>query len=103
MVVVTAQPALCSGSDVFFALSEWRTTDLGKTWDGPVEHADTLGRRQEPDGVVVAVCDMTPGWHAATGKLLSTGQTVRYRDEKRPIVRRRRETAYSVYDPRSRT
>jgi len=101
-VVVTAQPALRSGSDVFFALSEWRTTDFGNTWDGPVEHSDTLGRRGEPDGVTVGVCDMTPGWHAATGKLLSTGHTVRYHDDKGPITRRRREIAYSVCDPDSR-
>ena len=34
-VIVTAQPALQSGSDVYYALSEWRSTDLGATWDGP--------------------------------------------------------------------
>lgn len=103
MVVLTAQPALRSGSDVYFALSEWRTTDLGETWDGPVEHADALGRRQEPDGVTVAVCDMTPAWHAATETLLSTGHTVRYRNDDHPLTARRRETAYSTYDPDSRT
>ena len=91
-VIVTAQPTLRSGSDVFFALSEWRTTDLGQTWDGPIEHADTLGRRQEPDGVTVAICDMTPGWHTATRTLLTTGHTVRYRDDREPITARRRET-----------
>ena len=102
-VIVTAQPTLRSGSDVFFALSEWRSPDLGQTWDGPLEHADTLGRRQESDGIVVGVCDMTPGWHAATGKLLSTGHTVRYSDDKHPITARNRETAYSTYDPDCRT
>jgi hypothetical protein len=102
-VVLTAQPALRSGSDVYFALSEWRTADLGKSWSGPVEHAETLGRRQENDGIVVAICDMTPGWHAVTRTLLTTGHTVRYRDDKQPITARRRETAYSVYEPNSRT
>jgi len=102
-VVITAQPTLRSGSDVFFALSEWRSEDLGKTWDGPLDHENTLGRRDEPDGVVVAVCDMTPGWHAATKSLLSTGHTVRYRDDKHPITARRREIAYSVYEPKGRT
>ncbi|MFN2351160.1 MAG: exo-alpha-sialidase, partial [Kiritimatiellia bacterium] len=64
-IVLTAQPALRSGSDVFFALSEWCSTDLGGSWSGPVEHAATLGRRQEKNGIIVGICDMTPGWHAA--------------------------------------
>ncbi len=98
-IIVTAQPALRSGSDVFFALSEWRSSNLGRTWDGPVEHSDALGRRQENDGQVVAVCDMTPRWHAASQTLLSTGHTVRYRDEKQPITSRGRETAYSTCGP----
>lgn len=102
-VVLTAQPTLRSGSDVFFALSEWISNDFGQTWDGPREHADTLGRRQEPDGIVVGICDMTPKWHQATGRLLTTGHTVRYRDDKHPLTARRRETAYAVYRPESRT
>jgi len=103
MVVVTAQPTLRTGSDVFFALSEWRSSDLGRTWDGPVEHAETLGRRPEPDGTMVGICDMTPGWHAATQTLLTTGHTVRYGDDRHPLVARTREVAYSAYDPAGRS
>jgi hypothetical protein len=102
IVVLTMQKLLLTGSDVFFALNEMRTDDLGRTWTGPTEHARTLGRRDEPRGVVVATCDFTPKWHAASGKLLGTGQTVRYRDDK-VIANRPRETTYSVYDPRART
>jgi hypothetical protein len=101
-VVLTMQKLLLTGSDVFFALNEIRTDDLGKTWRGPTEHADTLGRRNEPDGVIVATCDFTPKWHAKTGKLLGTGQTVRYRND-RVIENRDRETSWSVYDPQART
>lgn len=97
-VVLTAQPALRSGSDVYFALSEWRSSDCGKTWEGPIEHADTLGRREENDGTTVGICDMTPRWHAATQTLLTTGHTVRYRDDSHPIVARRRDVAYSTYN-----
>jgi hypothetical protein len=79
-----------------------RTDDLGKTWSGPTEHADTLGRRNEPDGVIVATCDFAPKWHARSGKLLGTGQTVRYRND-RVIENRDRETSYAVYDPQART
>jgi hypothetical protein len=101
-VVLTMQKLLLTGSDVFFALNEMRTDDLGKTWRGPTEHAETLGRRNEPDGVIVATCDFTPKWHVKSGKLLGTGQTVRYRGDK-VIENRDRETSWSVYDPQART
>lgn len=52
---------------------------------------------------MVAVCDMTPGWHKATGKLLTTGHTVRYKDDRHPMVSRTREPAYSVYDCENHT
>lgn len=95
-VVMTMQKLLLSGSDVFYALNEMRTSDGGRTWTSPFEH-DTLARRGEPDGVEVGICDFTPKWHAATGKLLGTGHSVRYQDNRVMDVRRR-ETAYSVYD-----
>lgn len=101
-VVLTMQKLLLTGSDVFFALNEMRTDDLGKTWRGPTEHTETLGRREEPDGVIVGACDFWPKWHAKSGKLLGIGHTVRYTDNKVMHVRRR-ETAYSVYNPQKRT
>ncbi|EDY19130.1 putative sialidase [Chthoniobacter flavus Ellin428] len=101
-VVLTMQKLLLTGSDVFFALNEMRTDDLGKTWSGPTEHAATLGRREEPDGVTAAICDFTPKWHAKTGKLLGTGHTVRYRDGK-VIPNVDRQTAYSVYNADTHT
>jgi hypothetical protein len=101
-VVLTLQRLLLTGSDVFYALNEMRTDDLGATWSGPLEHGTTLGRRQEPGGVVVAVCDFWPKWHAASGRLLGIGHTVRYRGD-RVVENRDRETAYSVYDPGTRS
>ncbi len=101
-VVLTMQKLLLTGSDVFFALNEMRSENLGKTWAGPLEHTATLGRRNEPAGVVVAICDFTPKWHAKSGKLLGIGQTVRYRND-RVIENRDRETGWSVYDPATRT
>jgi hypothetical protein len=101
-VVLTMQKLLLTGSDVFYALNEMRTDDLGKTWAGPKEHLATLGRRNESNGVIVAVCDFTPKWHAASGKLLGIGHTVRYLNDK-VIAERDRETAWSVYDPQART
>lgn len=96
-VVLTMQKLLLAGSDIFFALNEMRSDDLGKTWTGPIEHGATLGRRDEPGGVVVVTCDFTPKWHAKSGKLLGIGQTARYRNN-RIIENRDRETSYSIYD-----
>ena len=100
-MVLTMQKLLLTGSDIFYALNEMRTDDLGKTWTGPTEHRATLGRRDEPDGVVVAACDFWPKWHAKTGRLLGIGHTVRYLGDK-VIPERKRETCYSVYDAAAR-
>lgn len=101
-VVLTMQKLLLTGSDVFFAVNELRTDDLGRSWRGPTEHGATLGRRDEPDGIVVALGDFWPKWHARSGRLLGIGHTVRYRGDALAPARRR-ETAYSVYDVRGRT
>lgn len=101
-VVLTMQPWLLASSDVFLPIHSLRSSDLGRTWTPPVEHRDTLGRRPEPDGIEVGVCDFTPKWHARSGKLLGTGHTVRYRDNKLIAVRPR-ETAWAVYSPRADT
>jgi len=38
-VVLTTQKLLLTGSDVFYALHDMRTDDLGKSWSVPREHA----------------------------------------------------------------
>ena len=101
-VVLTMQKLLLTGSDVFYALNDTRTDDLGASWSPITEHAKTLGRRNEPDGSVVAACDFTPKWHAKSGKLLGIGHTVLYRDDK-VVENRKREASYAVYDDKTRT
>lgn len=107
-IVLTMQKLLLSGSDVFYAMNEMRSEDLGATWSGPVEHA-TLGRRNEPNGVEIVIGDFTPKWHGASGKLLGTGPTIRYKknaagaDVKISQDEAPSRTAYSVYDPVRRT
>lgn len=108
-VVLMMQKLLLTGSDVFYAINEMRTDDMGKTWSPPKEHAETLGRRNEPNGVEIVVGDFTPKWHAKTGTLLGTGPTVRYQknatgaDVKINQNDAPSRPAYSVYDPASRT
>jgi len=101
VVVMTMQKLLLSGSDVFYALNEMRTDDLGQTWAGPVEH-ESLGRREEDAGIVSVTCDFTPKWHAKSGKLLGTGHVARYKGD-RLAGDYARQTSYSWYDPKART
>ena len=103
VVVLTMQKLLLTGSDIFYALHEMRSDDLGRSWQGPLPHEETLGRRQEPGGVEVVICDATPRWHAASRTLLSTGHTARYVGDHLAPDPRRRETAYTAYDPETRT
>jgi hypothetical protein len=108
-VVLAMQKLLLTGSDVFYAINDMRSDDLGKTWSPPKEHVDTLGRRNEPNGVEIVVGDFTPKWHAKTKKLLGTGPTVRYQKTKTGADVKINQNdapsfpAYSTYDPQART
>ena len=102
IVVMTMQSLLLTGNDVFYELNEMRTDDLGASWTGPIPHPETLGRRPGADGVETVICDATPRWHAATGRLLATGHTAAYRGDRLVPDPRPRRTAYTVYDPISR-
>jgi hypothetical protein len=100
-VLLTLQKHL-SVSDHYSGLCMMRTDDLGKTWTGPSEIPE-LGRVEGPGGVTVGVCDVVPGWHPQTGKVIAIGASVRYRKDGTRLadVRRFMETAYAVYDPKT--
>lgn len=106
-VVLAVQKYFRVGDDYFGPVFEMRTDDVGQSWTAPFEHAESLGRYKQEDGTEIAICDFTPGWHAATGKLLGIGHTVIYADHVDvPLDRTHklpRETAYSVYDEATRT
>ena len=100
-VVMTLQKLLLSGSDVFYALNEMRSTDGGNTWSQPVEQSSFTRVPFEFNNhknLEITVCDFTPKWHNKTGKLLGTGQTVVYENNKVRRVRPR-STAYAIYNP----
>lgn len=98
-LVMTLQKHL-KVSDYYSGLYVMQSDDLGKTWTGPVEIPE-LRWAEEPGGAVTAVCDVTPGWHAPSGKLLAIGAKVRYspKGEQLADQKRSNETAYAVYDP----
>ncbi len=89
-------------SDYYSGLYTMRSDDLGKTWSKPVEQP-SLGWTVEPNGVTIAVADVTPGWHAPSGKLLAIGVMVRYSKQGEQIsdVKRPSQTNYAVYDPKT--
>lgn len=101
-VVMTMQKLLLTGSDVFYELNEMRTDDGGETWSEPIAHSETLGRRPAEEGMETVVCDFCPQWHAASGTLLGTGHSVKYRNNEVDHDGRR-EIAYSAYHPETRT
>ena len=98
-VVVTIQKHLAA-SDFYSGLYCLRTDDLGATWTGPRE-IPSLAWRHAPNGVIIAVADVTPGWHAPTGKLLALGAQVRYNPAGTQLedIKRAHETAYATFDP----
>ena len=100
-VLMTLQKHL-NVSDHYSGLSVMRGADLGRTWTGP-DAVPELDWVREPGGVDVAVADVTPGWHAATGKVLAVGAQVRYSAKGDQLEDRPRsnQTAYAVFDPKS--
>ncbi len=100
-VVMTLQKELAI-DDFYSGMYFMRTDDLGATWAGPTEIA-SLAWRHAPNGVIISVCDVTPGWHARTGKLLAIGAQLRYspRGAQLEDIKRAQETAYATFDPAS--
>lgn len=102
LVVLTMQQLNLKRSDVFYPVASTYTDDLGATWSPVVTHPDTLGRHRLDASREEAICDFTPKWHAASGRLLATGHTVFYKDDVLMAVRPR-HTVWSVYDPATHT
>lgn len=100
IVVLTMQKWNVKRSDVFYPIASLVSSDLGATWSPIVEHTGPLGRRPLGEKVEEGICDFTPKWHARTGRLLGTGHTVIY-SEDRLVATRPRFAVWSVYEPKS--
>ena len=98
-VIMTLQKHL-KVSDYYSGLYVMRNDDLGKTWTGP-EQRPELDWVHGSGGVVTAPADVTPGWHAPSGKLLVIGCCVRYNEQGRQIHDQPRssQTVYAAFDP----
>lgn len=98
-VVMTIQKHLAA-DDHYSGLYYLRTDDLGKTWTGPTEIPELAWQRGE-NGETIAVCDVTPGWHPHSGKLIAIGTKLRYSRQGAQLLDKPRshECAYATYDP----
>jgi len=100
-VIMTIQKHLVA-DDHYSGLYFLRTDDLGKTWTGPTEIPE-LAWRKGPNNETIAVCDVTPGWHAPSGKVIAIGIKLRYSPQGKQLLDQPRshEFAYAVFDPRA--
>ena len=63
-------------SDHYSGLYFMRSVDLGQTWSAPVLPPELDWKSVA--GENLAVCDVTPGWHAPSRRLLVIGTRLRY-------------------------
>jgi hypothetical protein len=98
-ILLTLQKHLGT-SDHYSGLYAMWSDDLGATWTPP-QLIPELDWQRQPDGSVRAVADVTPGWHAPTGKVLAIGAQIYYSPQGQQLADRPRfsPTAHAVYDP----
>ncbi len=96
-VVLTTQPLLLSGVDVFYGMEMLTSSDAGKTFSDFRKSA-TLLRQAVGENIAEVLCDATPMYVRAAGKMILLGHTALYQDNKLAPVPRRRFTGWSVYD-----
>ncbi|MBI5772510.1 MAG: exo-alpha-sialidase [Verrucomicrobia bacterium] len=100
-VVMTIQKHL-KISDYYSGLHVMMRKSPTAPWTGPTLPPE-LDWRQQSDGVTISVADVTPGWHAPTGKLLAIGCQVRYSPQGKQLddVKRAHQTVYAIFDPKT--
>lgn len=100
LIVLTLQKHL-KQSDYYSGLHAMYSRDLGATWTDPELPPELDWRHETPD-IIEAVCDVTPGWHAPTGKIIVIGVKVRYRDGVQLLDQpQSHAAAYAILDPRT--
>ena len=99
--VMTMHELLLSRSDVYFPIHDMRSDNGGKTWTKHPGTQPGFARRDAGDGIEEGISDFWPTWHAASGVLLGTGHTVRYKGDHLQDHPRPRDTVYSTYDPKT--
>lgn len=103
LVIMTIQKHLIA-DDHYSGLWVMKTDDLGKTWSNPQEIPELAWRKEKGNEAVdLSVADVTPQWHAKTGKLIALGIQVRYNAQGIALLDKPRsyDFAYTVYNPKT--
>ncbi len=95
--IMTTQPLRLSGSDIFYGMYISETHDGGKSWSA-LRPSKTMVRRALGGGVEIAMCDVTPLYHKASGKFLGIGHYAMYVNDEAATAPHPRHTLYAVYD-----
>jgi lysophospholipase L1-like esterase len=100
-MVMTLQQHL-QVSDYYSGIHVLTRTSPRGDWTGPAAPAP-LAWRRDADGVTLSVADVTPGWHAPTGRVIAIGAQVRYSSQGKQLedVPRAHQTVYAVLDPQT--
>lgn len=100
-VIMTIQQHL-SADDHYSGMYFLRTNDLGKTWTKPIAIPELAWQKGE-NNETIAVCDVTPGWHSHSQKLVAIGIKLRYSQQGAQLLDKPRshECAYATYDPQT--
>jgi len=97
-VVLTLQRHLVT-SDYYSGLYFMRSDDCGATWTEPVLPPQLDWRTSGEE--TIAVCDVTPGWHAPTRTVVAIGTRLRYDVAGQQLLDQpgSHQVSYAVYDP----
>lgn len=101
--IMTTQKLELSGCDVFYGIEMMKTEDGGQSFSKPVI-CENLKREYCEDGTSFVMCDATPFYHKATGKILLTGHMAWYGENNKLLkVPRPRAPLYAVYNEKTGT
>lgn len=97
-VICTLQKHL-KVSDHYSGLYYMRSNDGGKSWTSPILPPELDWKTV--DGETIAVCDVTPGWHRHSGRILAIGIKLRYSAAGDHLLDQpgSHQCAWAVYDP----
>ncbi len=99
-MLMTTQKLRLSGSDIFSGLEMLSRKTPLDGWT-PITSCSGLTRRPFRDGTELAMCDATPFYHKATGRMLLTGHSVCYLNDEMAGRRYGRSTLWSVFDEKT--
>lgn len=95
--IITTQPLILKGTDVFYGLEMLKSNDGGKTWSS-IQKSKTMIRKRYDAEHEITASDCTPFYHKKSGKLIITGHSVVYRGSRIAPPPRPRHTVWSIFD-----